>query len=54
MIATYLIGRMLYFRAYVTYPKKRTLSFAVSILPIIALLLAAAAGAIRDMIQTGF
>jgi hypothetical protein len=51
MIAIYLIGRILYFRAYIAQPKSRSLGFGVSILPILALLLAGAGGAVWAMIK---
>ncbi|SFN35317.1 MAPEG family protein [Dokdonella immobilis] len=53
MIAIYLVGRILYFRAYLANPKSRTIGFSVSFLPILALLLAGAGGAIWSMLQTG-
>jgi len=42
----YLIGRMLYLRGYVADPKKRSLGFALSFLPTMALLLGGLGGAI--------
>lgn len=53
MIAVYLVGRIVYFRAYVQDPKSRTLGFSVSFLPILALLLAGAAGAAWQIVQSG-
>jgi len=44
--AVYLIGRMLYWRAYVRDPARRGPGFALSILPVLALLGLGAAGAI--------
>lgn len=43
----YLIGRFLYWRAYVAAPAGRSLGFALSFLPVVALILAALAGALR-------
>ena len=43
--AVYLIGRFIYWRAYVGNPASRTLGFLLSMLPIIALLAMALAGA---------
>ena len=51
MIATYLVGRIIYYRAYIANPKTRSLGFGVSVLPILALLLAGAGGAIWAMIR---
>ena len=53
MVAAYLVGRSLYFRAYIRDPKSRRLGFAASFLPIVALLLAGAGGAIWSMLQNG-
>lgn len=38
--AIYLLGRFIYWRAYTAEPKTRTLGFALSIFPVLALLLA--------------
>ena len=51
MIATYLIGRVIYFRAYIANPRKRSLGFGVSVLPILALLIAGAGGAVWAMVK---
>jgi len=45
----YLVGRFLYLRAYVADPRKRSLGFALSMLPALALVLAALVGAIRAL-----
>jgi len=42
----YLVGRFLYWRAYVTAPQSRSLGFALSIAPIMGLIVAALAGAL--------
>lgn len=45
--AVYLVGRMLYWRGYTEAPARRELGFTLSIVPIVALLLAALAGIVR-------
>jgi uncharacterized MAPEG superfamily protein len=45
--AVYLIGRLLYFVTYVKDPKKRELSFGLSMLPIMILTVGAIVGAVR-------
>jgi uncharacterized MAPEG superfamily protein len=42
--ATYLVGRVLYLRSYVADPAKREIGFALSFLPIIALVVGALVG----------
>lgn len=54
MLAVYLIGRMIYFSAYVADPKKRGMGFAISILPIAALLVSGVVGALMDIVNSGF
>lgn len=44
--AAYLVGRLIYWRAYVAAPAGRGLGFGLSMLPVLALLLMALAGAI--------
>lgn len=44
--AVYLVGRLIYWRAYVAAPAGRGLGFGLSMLPVLALLLMALAGAI--------
>ncbi len=44
--AVYLVGRFIYWRAYVAAPAARGLGFGLSMLPVLALLLMALAGAI--------
>lgn len=44
--AVYLLGRFIYWRAYVSAPAGRALGFGLSMLPVIALLLMALAGAV--------
>lgn len=48
--ALYLIGRLLYWRSYVTAPAGRTMGFAVSLIPILVLL----AGALVGVVRAGF
>jgi glutathione S-transferase len=48
----YIVGRHLYWRAYVTDPSKRSLGFMLSILPVFALLVLALVGAVMSL--TGF
>jgi uncharacterized MAPEG superfamily protein len=49
--ASYLLGRLLYWRAYTRDPKARSLGFVLSFLPIVLLLLAALAGAVMALPQ---
>lgn len=44
--AVYLVGRFIYWRAYVRAPASRAVGFALSMLPVLVLLLMALAGAI--------
>ncbi|WP_433853125.1 MAPEG family protein [Stenotrophomonas nitritireducens] len=44
--AVYLVGRFIYWRAYLSAPSSRALGFALSMLPVIALVLLAVAGAV--------
>lgn len=41
----YLVGRIVYFRAYVADPAKRSMGFSLSVLPVLALLIGALLGA---------
>jgi glutathione S-transferase len=43
----YLVGRLVYLFAYVKEPKKRSVGFGLSILPIMVLMLGAIVGAVR-------
>ncbi|MEO9896619.1 MAG: MAPEG family protein [Paracoccaceae bacterium] len=45
----YLVGRMLYWKAYVTNPSSRALGFMLSLLPIAALLILACVGALLSL-----
>jgi glutathione S-transferase len=49
--SVYLVGRVLYLRAYVRDPKSRSLGFSLSMLPALALVLAALAGALRALLR---
>lgn len=46
--AVYLLGRIVYWRAYIATPSKRALGFALSALAIVGLLLAALVGVLLD------
>ena len=48
--AIYIIGRIVYWRAYMVAPQSRTLGFALSIGPCLVLLVASLIGAIRSML----
>jgi uncharacterized MAPEG superfamily protein len=48
--AIYLVGRLLYWRAYVTEPSKRGLGFMLSLLPTFALILMAIVGIVLKLI----
>ena len=48
--AVYLVGRVVYQRAYTRAPSQRALGFALSIGPVSVLLVAAFAGAVRSML----
>lgn len=46
----YVIGRMMYWRSYVASPASRSNAFGLSMLPIMALILAALAGIVRGLL----
>ena len=48
----YIVGRILYLRAYVADPAKRSAGFALSALPVLVLLVGALLGAARAMIES--
>lgn len=48
--AVYLVGRVIYLRAYVADPAKRGLGFMVSILPVLVLLLGSGVAAVISLI----
>ncbi len=48
----YVVGRILYLRAYVADPAKRSVGFTLSALPILVLLVGALLGAARAMIES--
>jgi len=48
--AVYLVGRIIYLRAYVADPSKRGLGFMVSILPVLVLLLGSGVAAVISLI----
>ena len=49
-VAVYIVGRTIYWRAYMAEPKSRTLGFALSIGPILVLLIAALISVARSML----
>lgn len=46
--SVYLVGRMIYWRSYTAAPASRGIGFALSMLPILALLIAAIVGIVRS------
>ena len=48
--AIYLLGRLVYWRRYTVAPARRGPGFALSMLPILALLLAGLVGAVRELL----
>lgn len=52
--ALYLIGRFIYMRGYVAEPKKRSLGFGISALPILLLLAIALVGTIVRIVRVGW
>lgn len=49
--AVYLVGRVLYLKSYVREPQSRSLGFSLSMLPTLALVIAALAGALRALFK---
>lgn len=49
--AVYLVGRIVYLRAYLSDPKTRSAGFLLSLVPTVALLVAALVGAVLDSIR---
>jgi uncharacterized MAPEG superfamily protein len=49
--AVFLIGRFIFFRAYIQDPKSRTLGFSLSILPIAILIVGTVIGAMREWLH---
>jgi len=49
--AVYLIGRIIYLRAYIANPSSRSLGYSLSILPVLALILATLVGIVRALIS---
>ena len=49
-VAVYIVGRTIYWRAYMAEPKSRTLGFALSIGPILVLLVASLISVARSML----
>jgi uncharacterized MAPEG superfamily protein len=48
----YVAGRIMYARAYVADPARRSLGFGLSMMPILVLLIGALVGAVRAMLET--
>jgi len=48
--AIFIIGRMLYFKSYVSDPAKRSIGFALSILPVLILVIGGLVGAVMRII----
>lgn len=51
--AVYLVGRVIYLRAYIREPASRSLGFALSFLPIVVLLLSVLAGVVIKGLSPG-
>ncbi|MFM7066867.1 MAG: MAPEG family protein [Gammaproteobacteria bacterium] len=49
-VAVYLLGRVLYLRGYVADPSQREVGFVLSVLPVIALIIAAIWGNVRQLL----
>jgi uncharacterized membrane protein YecN with MAPEG domain len=47
--AMYLVGRLIYFRAYVREPRQRSLGYALSIVPVLVLAIGAVIGVVRAL-----
>ena len=54
MLALYITGRHVYYVSYIEDPKKRSMGFGLTFLPILLLLVAGLAGAVWALIKTGF
>ena len=52
MLAIYIVGRHIYYVTYIQDPKKRSMGFGLSFLPIVALLLSGLGGAVWALIRT--
>ena len=50
--AVYLVGRLIYFRAYVTDPRSRSLGFLLSTAPVFVLIVAGAIGVVRVLLSS--
>ena len=50
--AVYLVGRLIYFRAYVTDPRSRSLGFLLSSAPVIVLIVAGVIGVVRVLLSS--
>ena len=49
-VAVYIVGRTIYWRAYLAEPKSRTLGYVLSIVPILVLLVASLISLVRSML----
>ena len=49
--AVYLVGRLIYFRAYVTDPRSRSLGFLLSSAPVIVFIVAGVIGVVRVLLS---
>ena len=54
MVVIYLVGRQIYYASYIKDPKKRSLGFSLTLLPILILLISAVVGAVMSLIQMEF
>jgi uncharacterized membrane protein YecN with MAPEG domain len=45
----FFVGRIIYFKTYISNPEKRTVGFALSITPVFILLLSIIIGVVRDL-----
>ena len=50
--AVYLVGRLIYFRAYVTDPRSRSLGFLLSTAPVFVLIVAGSIGVVRVLLSS--
>jgi uncharacterized MAPEG superfamily protein len=48
--AVYLVGRLVYFRAYVREPRQRSLGYGLSIVPVLLLVLGSVIGVVRALL----
>ncbi len=53
MLAVYIVGRQVYYAAYIADPTRRSIGFGLSLLPILVLLVAGLGAALWALIQSG-